>query len=363
MLLPSDEESQRYLRNLERKQEREAELSELLNEYLAIQEENLSEIPPFSRKSEFEEFFLSCFDNLEQGLRNNCRKHLFPYIRQIEDASFVAKDPYYKILQGLCAKERGLSLSMRKVSPGELFPYSCYATALPPYFEERPSFAYSLKGFAYPVFSKDGRPWMSLLPHEIKTMEQAIEESEGEVLTYGLGMGYFAYRSAIKTNVRKVTVVESEAKVISFFKRHLLPFFPKGKIDIVKQDALRFARSAEKGAYDFLFADIYHDASDGLPLYIALKQCEGCAKKSSYWIEEDLLLYFRRYLLSYLLEQSDPEIQRLKDAPYQEGKDFPSKLFRSLHSQLKTNEIKGKDGIIKILENSSLNEMIKRISL
>lgn len=334
-----------------------------MNEYLAIQEENASEIPPFSAKSEFEEFFLSCFDNLGKGLRESCRKFLFPYIQQIEDASFVGLDPYFKILEGWSAQEGGLSLSMKEVRPGELFPYSCYEAGLPPYFEERPSFAYSLESFSYPLFCKEGRPWMSLVPHEIKTMEKAIEESEGEVLTYGLGMGYFAYRASLKENVSRVTIVESDKDVISFFKKHLSSSFPKGKIALVPQDALLFARNAKKGAYDFLFADIYHDVEDGLPLYIALKQSEGAAKKSSYWIEQDLLIYFRRYLISYLLEQNEPEIQRLGEAPYLEGKDFPSKLFKSLHSQLKTREIKGMDDLFKILENSSLIEIIKHITL
>ncbi len=363
MFLPNDKESQKYLRNLERKQDREAELAELLNEYLSIQEENISEIPSFSFKKEFEEFFLACFDNLDNGLKKDCEKRLFPYIRQIEDVSFVELDPYFKVLEGLSIHEKGLSLTMKNVVPGELFPYSSYEVGPSPYFEERPSFAYSKKGFSYPVFSKDGRPWMSLVPHEIKTMEKAIDECDGEVLTYGLGMGYFAYRASIKESVTHVTIVESDKDVISFFKDHLLSSFPKGKIILIEQDAISFAKNTEQGAYDYLFVDIYHDVEDGLPLYIALKQVEGAAKKSSYWIEEDLLIYFRRYLVSYLLEQNDPEIVRQGDAPYLEESDFPSKLFKNLHSELKTAEIKGIDGIFRILENFSLFEIIKRITL
>lgn len=363
MFLPNDQESQKYLRDLERKQEREAELAELLNEYLSIQEQNIHEIPSFPSKSEFEDFFLACFVDLKKGLKKDCEKHLFPYIRQIEDASFVELDPYFQVLKGLSVHEKGLSLTMKNVLPGELFPYSSYEVGPLPYFEERPSFAYSEKGFSYPVFSKSERPWMSLVPHEIKTMEKAIRECEGEVLTYGLGMGYFAYRAATKENVSHVTVVESDRDVISFFKKHLLPAFPKDKIILLEQDALSFAKRAPKGAYDFLFVDIYHDVEDGLPLYIALKQAEGAAKKSSYWIEEDLLIYFRRYLVSYILEQNDPEIARLGDLPYQEESDFASKLFKNLHSELKTKRIKGIDDVFRILENFSLLEIIKRVVL
>lgn len=363
MFLPKDQASQRYLRALSQKQDREAELAELLNEYLSLQEENIAEIPSFSSKKQFEEFFLGSFDNLGKGLKQGCRKFLFPYISQIEEATFVELDPYFKVLQGLSFREKGLTLSMKEVRPGELFPYSSYTSGPSPYFEERPGFAYSLKGFSYPVFAKGGRPWMSLVPHEIKTMEKAIKESEGEVLTYGLGMGYFAYRAASKENVKRVTVVENDEAVLSFFKEHLLPFFPKEKIALVQSDALSFAHKAKPMTYDYCFADIYHDAEDGLPLYIALKQKEGAAKKTSYWIEEDILIYFRRYLISYLLEQNDPKIAKEGERPYLDESDFSSKLFKNLHSQLKTKQIKAIDDLFKILEDFSLLEIIQRIAL
>lgn len=363
MRILDDKSLHRLIHSLGKKADEEAELSELLNEYLAIQEENIDSIHGFEGKEDFERFFLSCFDDLPKSLVKGCERKLFPYMKALDDVSFVRDDPYYSVLKGLSFKEKGLSLYEKEVAPGELFPYSCYEAGPSPYYDERPSFAYSSKPFSYPVFSKDGRPWMSLVPHEIKTMGKAISECEGEVLTYGLGMGYFAYRACLKEDVSRVSVVESDETVISFFKQHLLPSFPKGKIAIIEGDALEFARSCPKGKYDYLFCDIYHDVEDGLPLYIELKKSEGAARRNAYWIEEDLLVYFRRYLIGYLNEQIDPSFVRLGDKPYSEGNDFSSRLFRGIHFLFKSREISTQEDVSKLLSDSSLEQIICGIDL
>ena len=337
-------------------------MTSLLNEYLSIQEDWGGDMPDIKDIDSLQEAFFESFLELPRGLKNDCKKYLFPYLEVLEDVSFVSEDPYFSVLKGVAFEENGLSLGMKEVSKGELFPYSSYNVGPSPYYDERPSFAFSKKPFSYPVFSKEGRPWMSLIPHEIKTMEKAIEECEGEVLTYGLGMGYFAYRASIKEKVKRVTIIESDPSIVSFFQKHLAPSFPQGKIQLIEGDALKFAKDAEKGSYDYLFADIYHDAEDGLPLYIVLKQAEGAAKRSSYWIEKDILVYFRRYLVAYLLEQNDPEIASQGDQPYAEGKDFPSKLFRGIHLYLKGKEIQSEKDIGDLLSDDSLIDIIKHIS-
>ncbi len=360
----ADKESLRKLiLSLGRKLDEEEELSSLLNEYLAIQEENLDSLPAFEDKQEFESFFLSCFASLPKSLLNSCRSKLFPYIKALDDVSFVEDDPYFSVLKGLSIHEEGLSLYEKEVAPGELFPCSSYQTGPAPYYDERPSFAYSLKPFSYPIFLKGERPWMSLVPHEIKTMEKAIGECQGEALTYGLGMGYFAYRACKKEDVSHLTVIESDPSVLSFFKKHLYSAFPEGKLLLKEGDALEFASSCEKGKYDYLFCDVYHDVEDGLPLYASLLRKEGAAKKSSYWIEDDILLYFRRYLISYLNEQIDPKVIREGDEFYSKGDDFPSKVFRGIHSLLKEKEIKEEDDLSSLLSDSSLKEIIRGLDI
>ena len=336
----------------------EIELTSLLNEYLFLQEEGINQAKPFRRKEEFERDFLSFFPGLSASTLKRVKKGLLQNVKPIDDLSFVLDNPYYACLSGLNISESKISLKMKDVPSGRLFPYSSYALGPAPFYKEKPSFAYSSKSFSYPVFEKDGRPWMSLVPHEINTMEEAIKKSHGEVLTYGLGMGYFAFSCCRKEDVKRVTVIESDEEIISFFNAHLLPFFPKGKLLIEKGDALEFARSHKDRVYDYLFADIYHDAEDGLPLYIALKQNEGAAKTSDYWIEGDLLIYLRRYAIAYLNEQIDPEIIALGDEQYKESEDQGSRIFALIHKSLKNVVLKKESDLSSLLSDSSLKEII-----
>ena len=131
---------------------------------------------------------------------------------------------------------------------------------------------------------------MLITPNEIETMKSPIEKAFGDVATYGLGLGYFAFMASEKETVSSVTVVERDEKVIRLFEEHILPQFPhKNKIRIVNEDALVYAQGENR--HDFVFADIWHDPSDGCDLYLKLKACEREGVAYEYWIENTLKLY------------------------------------------------------------------------
>lgn len=55
-------------------------------------------------------------------------------------------------------------------------------------------------------------------------------------------------------------------------------------------DALEYEKVyCEK--YDYVFVDIWHDPSDGVPLYLKFKALERKETKYSYWIEDTIKLY------------------------------------------------------------------------
>lgn len=58
------------------------------------------------------------------------------------------------------------------------------------------------------------------------------------------------------------------------FEEIIIPNFPnKEKIIVIKDDALAFLRKNQKGEqYDYLFADLWHNADDGLELFVTLKE-------------------------------------------------------------------------------------------
>ena len=92
---------------------------------------------------------------------------------------------------------------------------------------------------------------------------------------------------------RRVTVVERDPDIISLFRALLLPHFPRpDALEIIQADAFDFAPK-HLLEYDVVFTDLWHDVSDGLPLYQRMKALEVPGVKYLYWIEQTLRCYLR----------------------------------------------------------------------
>ncbi|MBQ8174623.1 MAG: hypothetical protein IJ009_04395 [Clostridia bacterium] len=166
-----------------------------------------------------------------------------------------------------------------------------------------PPVAYFTEEFSFPAVMQNGVEWMAIKPNEIETMRAPVTRANGHVLAAGLGLGYFAYMAARKENVKSVTVVERDPSVISLFESELLPQFEcHNKIRIVRADAIDyFEYELPKHPYDYVFADLWHDASDGLPLYARLRRIEDTQKASfDYWVEDMLLSHLHAELFCEL---------------------------------------------------------------
>lgn len=158
-----------------------------------------------------------------------------------------------------------------------------------------PQIGFFEKEFSYPAVLESGTEWMLITPNEINTMRAPISGAHGKVLTYGLGLGYFAYMVSEKESVSSVTIIERDKNAISLFRDIILPQMPrKDKINIICDDAFYFAETRLADSdFDFVFADIWHDPSDGVPAYKRLKETEKYLPSAdfSYWIEKTLKCY------------------------------------------------------------------------
>ena len=156
-----------------------------------------------------------------------------------------------------------------------------------------PVLGYFAQPFAYPVLTENGREWMTATPNEINTIRPMAEAAHGHVLTLGLGLGYFAFRALLNPRVERVTAVERSADAIRLFRERILPAFPRPEcLTILQADAFAAAPALyQSGQYDFVFADLWHDAADGLPMYERLKQMEVPGPEYRYWIEKTLEFY------------------------------------------------------------------------
>lgn len=166
---------------------------------------------------------------------------------------------------------------------------------------EVPQVGYFRERFTYPAVEQDGREWMAVKPSEIATMQPALTQISGMVVTFGLGLGYFAFMAAEKPEVVSVDVVERDEEAIALFREHLLPQFPhRDKVRIIHMDAFSFMHNEMLGKeYDYAFVDLWHDTSDGLELYLRSRHEEALLKASGdrttflYWVEKSLLSAWR----------------------------------------------------------------------
>ena len=156
-------------------------------------------------------------------------------------------------------------------------------------FTEYAPLGFFREKFEFPAVLEGGNEWMTLTPVDLDTSDEAIDAAHGKVITFGLGLGYYAYMVSEKPEVTSVTVIEKSERLIGFFKKHILPQFPRrDKIRIISADAFEYAeREMPRENFDLAFVDTWRDASDGAPMYKRMKPLEALSPNTRflYWIE------------------------------------------------------------------------------
>lgn len=201
-------------------------------------------------------------------------------------------DPYYKNIRVPLAREGRCELARGVIKAGAAF--VCGDMRLEG-DKARVKLGFFMDDFEYPMLLRDSREWMTITPNEIITSQKAIDAARGDVVTFGLGLGYFAYIVSLKSDVRRVTCVDNDPEIIKLFSAHILPQFPaREKIRVIRADAFEYLENT--GArHDFAFCDIWHDALDGRPLYKRFKALESRFPETefNYWIEDTIKCYLR----------------------------------------------------------------------
>jgi len=262
-----------------------------------IQKEEIEEIVQLGVTEEYafavilaSAFGLDIVDNEDDKQLFN--DYFEPMIHKL-DAQQYRNNPYYQNISFPSVMHGSSELKVESYEPYEGF--VCNDINRTNSGRQIPQIGFFDTAFQYPAVLEHDRIWMTVTPNEIETMKEPIEQAFGNVLTYGLGLGYYAYMVSEKENVDRVTIVEMNEDVISLFKTHILPQFQHAhKITIVQADAFEYAeQEMAKGRYDVVFADIWHDVSDGLEMYLKMKTYEKLSPSTiyTYWIEQSILCY------------------------------------------------------------------------
>ena len=217
----------------------------------------------------------------------------FPRMLHALSREEFMRDPYYRFIRVPDMQVGTCELAHETLKAYE--PFVCDDRRHFPDGASLPQIGYFHEDFSYPVMREDGRVWMSVTPCEVATVAPAARQAHGHALTLGLGLGYFMYLASENPNVETVTAVERNESVINLFETHLLPQFPhKDKVRILRGDAFELTpKLYSSHKYNFVFADTWHDAGDGVHMYLKFKEMEALAPEMefSYWIEETIKCY------------------------------------------------------------------------
>ena len=234
-------------------------------------------------------------------------------VRRLDTESYL-RDPYLSSIRFPDAESGKWRFTHYCYRPYEAFVRD--DITLGPGTVETPAVGYFTERFVYPAVEQDGREWMAVKPSEIETMRGPLSEISGKVAVFGLGLGYFAYMATLNPAVREIDVIEIDSDAISLFSKHILPQFEhREKIsDIIRKDAFDYMERDMRGKhYDYAFVDLWHDAEDGLPLYLRAKRMEKLNPdvKFIYWVERTLLSACRWNAFDRILETAKDEEEAL----------------------------------------------------
>ncbi len=237
--------------------------------------------------------------------RELIKNYVTPSIRILDTAKYT-EDAYYK----------NIKIENKKIGNWEFRreaykPYRaviCDDLSILPDFTEIPPLGFFTEKFEFPCVLENDNEWMTLTPVDMDTCTEAIEAAHGRVLTYGLGLGYYAYMVSQKPEVSEVVVVEHSKEVIKLFCDELIHQMPnRDKIKIVKADAFEYAESVMPHEhFDFVFVDIWRDGSDGAEAYRRMKPYESLCPdtKFAYWIEGFIISRLRAFKFEELYERA-----------------------------------------------------------
>ncbi len=264
---------------------------------LAIDKKLMNELKEYNLKDEYS-FYLLLINVLNLDIEDNEQKqfldeYLLNSIKAL-DVNEYKLDEYYKNIQINEINSSNWKFEKHKYMPYQGFIYDDIEVLNSN--KEKAALGFFKEEFEYLRVLENGVEWMSVTPNEINTMKKPIQNAFGRVVTFGLGLGYFAYHTSRKENVKEVIIVEQDKNVINLFKENILNKFEyKNKIKIVEMDAFDYFKNYQD--YDYLFIDLYHDVSDGIEVYLKFKKLEKDKNvKIDYWIEKSILSYLRREL-------------------------------------------------------------------
>lgn len=266
------------------------------------------------------------------------------------------QDCFYQKFSPIFVQKNEWAFTQLNYAPFEGFVYDELDVDLDTFAEHTP-IGYFKEEFPYFAVIQNDDIWMSVIPHEINTMKEAIEKASGDVLVLGLGLGYYLYHVHLKDKVKHIRVIEKDKNVIEMFREHLLPHFEHPeKIEIIEGDAIEYIDKGDEP--DFVFADLWHNVGDGEKLYLRIKSKAKNHPNTTfkYWIERSILCMLRRQLLTVF-----EELEGYTEQNYLKAKNDNDRVINRLYFLTKDAVIDSKEKLHDLLSEASLKKLAEQI--
>lgn len=321
-------------------------------------------------KQRVQTLFSVCKDNMKKAEKYNSlldkktpvhKQAGFLPIQEL-DPSVYENDLFYVKVKPQEDVQGKWRLFYSSYEPSEGFVYDELAIHPEKGYQEDTRFGFFSKRFPFLAIEENHQTWMSVTPHEINTMKDSLAEVHGKAVTFGLGMGYYAFMAAQKENVSSITVIEKNPTVIALFKERLLPFFPHPeKIRVIEEDAFHYASAMKRESYDYSFVDLWHLPEDGLPLYLRMRSLEkkSPATQWVYWVETSLLSLLRRAFL-FLLEE---EMSGSRDEDYDFAANTSDLIINKMHFALKRKNVLTYEDVLTLMSDEELKKLSYSLSI
>lgn len=330
-------------------------VSNIINDYL----ENFAHfehLNAFDNASLYENILEDLeIDKDDKDFHNLSKEYKLNEINELDFQKY-SSNPYMESIKNINLKDTDYELINDFYYPYETFIYKDIEVDENEYFKEINKLGFFKEKFNFLALKDQKATWMSIIPHEIETMEEDIKKVNGKVMILGLGLGYFPYMISLKEDVKEIVIIEREKEIIDLFKENILPLFPnKNKIKILKNDAF-LALNSNNLNFDYVYCDLYHDPFDALNIYQKMKNIEKNFPKTKflYWIEKDILCLIRRYILT-LVEESFLNYQ---DKDYLNPKTPEDKFLSKLYFKTKNLKINDEKDFKEFLKDENLKELV-----
>ena len=324
----------------------------------SIKKNDIEAMKKINHLDTLDAFFYSFINLLEIDISDpasleEARRVILSEMKELKIEDYQ-NNPYLKNVKFNASKMNNIKISYDSYLPYEGFPSDDLKVDEDHYFEEHYSLGFFKEKYNFQSLTHDKITWMSIIPNEIETMKDDIDKVSGNVLVYGLGLGYFAYMISLKEDVKSITIVERDPHIIKLFKEMILPQFEHlEKIKIIEQDAFDFERT-NQDTFDFAYVDLYHGSDDGIEIYLKFKALERRSSHYLYWLEDSLVNVIRRNIITLFYEKLEGI-----ESDYNKETCFNDQIINGLFKIFKNKTFSSYQEIKDLLRKESLIKLVK----